>query len=53
MRNPYVHCPACGEDHFTDEVEFVNIEESLEGWDRMTFICPLTGDSAAAIVRSC
>lgn len=46
-----VQCPKCGEQHNTKEVEFVNIEESPEGWDVLTFICPVTGKPASAVVR--
>ena len=47
----FVHCPECKEEHTTDKVEFVGIEETIEGWDKMTYVCPTTGKQTAAIVR--
>lgn len=46
-----VHCPSCGEEHRVKDVEFVNIEESPEGWDVLTFVCPETGETVKAVVR--
>ena len=46
-----VQCPSCGEKHYTNEVEFVNIEESPEGWDLYEYVCPTTNEIAKAIVR--
>jgi hypothetical protein len=46
-----VHCPLCGEEHDTEAVEFVNIEESPEGWDLMSYICPVKLSEAKAVVR--
>ena len=38
-----VLCDQCGERHYTDEVEFLNIEEDYQGRDVMYFKCPVTG----------
>jgi hypothetical protein len=34
-----VYCEWCQDWHFTDEVEFLNIEEDFEGQDVMHFEC--------------
>jgi hypothetical protein len=48
---PVVQCKECGESHTPKEVEFVNIEEDPQGWDLLTFICPVTGQETKAYVR--
>lgn len=35
-----VWCPDCDEEHDTEEVEFLDISEGMQGEDRMTFKCP-------------
>jgi hypothetical protein len=50
MRTAFVRCPECGEDHKVSDVEFVNIEESPEGWDTLTFVCPENGETTQAFV---
>lgn len=35
-----VYCPSCNEWHQADKVEFLNIEEDIQGRDQMTFTCP-------------
>ena len=37
-----VICPECGEKHLTTEVEFLNVEEDMQGRDVMHFVCPKT-----------
>lgn len=47
---PYVVCKECGETHNPEEVTFVNIEEDPQGWDLLTFICPVTKVETKAYV---
>ena len=38
-----VNCSECGETHYTeDNIETVNIEEDIQGFDLLTYICPVT-----------
>lgn len=46
-----VQCKECGEQHDTEEVKFVNIEEDIQGYDVLTFVCPATGNETTAYVR--
>ena len=46
----FVNCSECGERHEPDEVEFVNIEEDIQGWDLLTFVCPVTLKETKAYV---
>ena len=48
--NMTVRCMACGEWHYTDEVEFLNVEEDMQGRDNMTFVCPETGEKCTSLV---
>lgn len=36
----FVVCKHCRQDFHTDSVEFLNIEEDIQGRDLMTFKCP-------------
>lgn len=45
-----VHCLECGEDHNPEDVEFVNIEEDINGRDLLTFVCPVTEKETKALV---
>lgn len=47
---PYVQCKECNDTHKPAEVEFVNIEEDPQGWDLLTFICPVTNVETKAYV---
>ena len=38
----YAYCSACHEKHETCDVEFLNIEEDIQGRDIMEFKCPKT-----------
>ena len=42
MRRYFVICLGCGEKHETDAVEFLNVEEDIQGRDVMEFKCPET-----------
>ena len=37
-----VICRECSEEHITNEIEFLNIEEDIQGRDIMHFVCPIT-----------
>ncbi len=50
MITMYVVCPECGERHDSEEVEGVDIEESPEGWDVLTYVCPVTGNEVKSLV---
>lgn len=45
-----VQCPECKEPHNPKDVEFVNIEEDVQGRDLLTYICPITGKETKALV---
>ena len=47
---PYVVCKECGETHKPEEVKFVNIEEDQQGWDLLTFVCPVTKEETKAYI---
>jgi hypothetical protein len=37
--------------HRTSEIKCLDVEESIEGWDMLEFVCPETGDTTKAVVR--
>ncbi len=41
-RNFIVVCTECSEEHSTEDVEFSNVEEDIQGRDIMHFICTIT-----------
>ena len=45
-----VNCSKCGETHYPGEVESLNIEEDIQGFDVLTYICPLTNLETKAYV---
>ena len=45
-----VYCPECGEKHSAREVEFLNVEEDIQGRDVMHFVCPVTKNPAKSFV---
>ena len=47
-----VICPECGEKHLTTEVEFLNIEEDIQGRDVFFFKCPVTRQDTKSFVYS-
>jgi len=51
-RQYVVLCSACSDRHLTFEVEFVDIEEDIQGRDVMHFVCPITHESAKSLVLS-
>lgn len=46
-----VQCRECGERHNTEDVKFLDIEEDIQGYDVMTFVCPVTGNNTKSHVR--
>jgi hypothetical protein len=40
-----VYCEGCHDFHLEDAVEFVNISEGMRGEDRLTFVCPVNGET--------
>ena len=47
-----VICPECSEEHLTTEVEFLNIEEDIQGRDVFFFKCPITRQDTKSFVYS-
>jgi hypothetical protein len=45
-----VFCQNCSGEHFTDEVEFTNVEEDMQGRDIMHFVCPVTKTETKSLV---
>lgn len=52
MRETFVLCKSCGEQHNTSDVEFLDIEEDIQGHDVMTFRCPTTEQVVKGLVFS-
>lgn len=50
MSGHFVICPACGEQHDTDDVKFIDISEGDRGQDVMTFECPTTKEEVSSNV---
>lgn len=46
----YVNCPKCGEQHYPNDILVDDIEEDIQGFDIITYICPATGEEAKALV---
>lgn len=46
----FVWCAACDGNHTTDEVEFLNVEEDIEGRDVATYRCPDTQTTQKSLV---
>jgi len=46
----YVRCAECQEQHYVDEVEFLNVEEDYIGRDIMHFVCPETMKETQSLV---
>lgn len=46
----YVHLRCTGERVSVEEVEFLDISESIEGFDVMDFVCPVCGKSERSYV---
>lgn len=46
----FVRCPVCDDDHNVEDVEFLNIEEDIQGRDVMTFRCPISDTTQNSLV---
>ena len=51
-RNFIVVCTECSEEHSTESIKFLNVEEDIQGRDIMFFVCPVTGLEAKSLVYS-
>jgi len=49
-RHLIVVCTECSEEHDTETVKFLNIEEDVQGRDIMYFECPVTNLEAKSMV---
>ena len=45
-----VICTECGENHSTTEVEFLNVEEDIQGRDVMYYTCRITNQPTKSLV---
>lgn len=45
-----VICSECSEEHLTTEVEFLNVEENMQGRDVMYYVCPVTNTETSSMV---
>ena len=50
MRECVVICCECSQEHSTTDVEFLNIEEDIQGRDIMHFVCPVTNTETKSLV---
>ena len=50
MNQCIVICCECSQEHSTTDVEFLNIEEDIQGRDIMHFVCPVTNTETKSIV---
>lgn len=48
----YVICKECSENHRTDTIELLNVEEDIEGRDVVFFVCPVTEIETKSLVYS-
>ena len=46
-----VRCPDCKHEYDEDYVDFINIEEDMEGRDILTFHCPLCDKPVKSLRR--
>jgi hypothetical protein len=49
-RNFIVVCTECSEEHSTESIKFLNVEEDIQGRDIMFFVCPVTNLEARSLV---
>jgi len=45
-----VKCTECSKNHLTSKVEFLNIEEDMQGRDVMHYTCPITKQPTKSLV---
>lgn len=50
-RKMFVRCE-CGEEHDSEEVEFLNVESDIQGRDVLTFLCSCSEDTQKSLVFS-
>lgn len=50
MENFIVRCPECGDEHFPNEVQTLNIEEDIQGRDLVQFVCPFNGAITKSLI---
>jgi hypothetical protein len=50
VRQTYVRCRECGQQHTTKEIELLDVVEDIEGRDVATFNCPVTQNSTTSLV---
>ena len=46
-----VACPTCQVEYKSNKVEFLNIEEDMQGRDLMTFRCPQCKEAVKSFIR--
>jgi hypothetical protein len=45
-----VKCPECGQEHNTEKVQFLNVEEDIQGRDIFYYVCPITQKETKSLV---
>ena len=50
MRQFKVICSECSEEHSTESVKVVNVEEDIQGRDVLFFECPVTDQVTKSLV---
>lgn len=45
-----VNCSKCHQTHRPGEIETINIEEDIQGYDLLTYICPVTKEKTKAYI---
>lgn len=46
----FVKCKECGDSHSTTEIDIENVEEDFQGFDVVTYNCPVTDKSTKSMV---
>lgn len=50
MSRSKVLCSKCNDQHFSDEVKFLNVEEDVLGRDVFYYECPVTLEETSSLV---
>jgi len=50
MNNAHVTCPKCKEESPVESVEYLDIEENMQGKDVLTFVCPHCNEQVKALI---
>lgn len=45
-----VICTECSEEHLTNKIEVLNVEEDMQGRDVAYFMCPVTNSETKSLV---